>query len=122
MGPRIVHFEIPVRDQSRAKAFYGGLFGWGFEDVPEMGDYTLVSCDERGPNGGLLTPAVPMNGILTYIDVADVGVAQERAEQLGAEVVKGRSPVPGVGWFSILKDTEGNEFAVWQDDETAGLS
>jgi predicted enzyme related to lactoylglutathione lyase len=28
-------------------------------------------------------------------------------------------PVPGMGWFSICKDTEGNEFGLWQTDSDA---
>jgi len=27
--------------------------------------------------------------------------------------------VPGMGWFAQLKDTEGNIFAVWQNDAAA---
>ena len=30
-------------------------------------------------------------------------------------------PVPGMGWFSINKDTEGNEFGLWQNDESASM-
>ena len=30
-------------------------------------------------------------------------------------------PVPAIGWFAICKDTEGNEFGLWQNDETAAI-
>jgi predicted enzyme related to lactoylglutathione lyase len=26
-----------------------------------------------------------------------------------------------MGWFSICKDTEGNEFGLWQNDENAAM-
>jgi len=29
---RVVHFEIHVDDIERAKAFYGSVFGWTFQD------------------------------------------------------------------------------------------
>ena len=31
-----------------------------------------------------------------------------------------KSPVPGMGWFSLCKDTEGNAFGLWQTDSAAG--
>ena len=33
-----------------------------------------------------------------------------------------RQPVPGMGWFAQLADTEGNVFAVWQTDMAAGTA
>jgi predicted enzyme related to lactoylglutathione lyase len=43
----------------------------------------------------------------------------ERAQKLGASVMKGKSPVPGMGWFAMLMDPEGNPFAMWQSDSNA---
>ncbi|HEU4356204.1 MAG TPA: VOC family protein [Actinomycetota bacterium] len=46
---KIVHFEIPVDDLARVKAFYGSILGWALDDVPGM-DYTMVrtvAVDER---------------------------------------------------------------------------
>jgi hypothetical protein len=31
----------------------------------------------------------------------------------------GKTPVPGMGWFAQLSDTEGNVFAVWELDPAA---
>lgn len=28
-------------------------------------------------------------------------------------------PVPGMGWFATCKDTEGNDFGLWQTDASA---
>jgi predicted enzyme related to lactoylglutathione lyase len=33
--------------------------------------------------------------------------------------MKERSPVPGMGWFAMLVDPQGNEFAMWQTDPQA---
>lgn len=30
-------------------------------------------------------------------------------------------PVPGHGWFAGCTDTEGNRFALWQDDKAAPM-
>ncbi len=32
---------------------------------------------------------------------------------------KGKSPVPGMGWFAMLIDPQGNPFALWQTDSSA---
>jgi predicted enzyme related to lactoylglutathione lyase len=29
--------------------------------------------------------------------------------------------VPGMGWFSVCKDLEGNEFGLWQTDPSASM-
>jgi predicted enzyme related to lactoylglutathione lyase len=28
--------------------------------------------------------------------------------------------VPGMGWFAACKDPEGNDFSLWQSDNSAG--
>jgi predicted enzyme related to lactoylglutathione lyase len=30
-------------------------------------------------------------------------------------------PVPGMGWFSLCTDTEGNDFGLWQTDPNASM-
>jgi hypothetical protein len=43
-----------------------------------------------------------------------------KAERLGAKVAVPKMPVPGMGWFAQLTDTEGNLFAIWETDPAAG--
>jgi uncharacterized protein len=61
---------------------------------------------------------VPVN----CINVESVDESVSRAEQLGAKVLMGKTPVPGMGWFAQLTDTEGNLFAVWESDMNAAMS
>lgn len=61
---------------------------------------------------------VPVN----YIAVDDLDESVAKAQRLGAKVLMGRHPVPGMGWFAQLSDTEGNVFAIWQTDSTAGTA
>lgn len=57
---RIVHFEIHVNDMERAKAFYGEVFGWSFQDwsdyagMPYFGAVT-GNENEHGIDGALIT-------------------------------------------------------------------
>jgi predicted enzyme related to lactoylglutathione lyase len=38
--------------------------------------------------------------------------------ELGGEA-NDKAPVPGHGWFAACKDSEGNVFHLWQQDESA---
>lgn len=41
----IVHVEIPVKDIKRAKAFYGAVFGWTFQDYGK--EYSIFTTPGR---------------------------------------------------------------------------
>jgi len=45
MGNPFVHVELHTQDAAKAKEFYGALFNWTLEDVPEM-DYTVIKVGE----------------------------------------------------------------------------
>lgn len=47
---KVVHFEIPVEDISRAEKFYNSIFGWKIQNIPEMG-YTLVFTAKTNDKG-----------------------------------------------------------------------
>ncbi len=123
MAHVIIHFEIPAGDMDRARRFYGDLFGWTFRErqpLPEEGGaYALIDCGGQGPNGGLLKRTTAGQGILNYFLVENVDAYAERAKSLGAAVVADKRAVPGLGWWAVLRDTEGNAFAIWQDDTAA---
>jgi predicted enzyme related to lactoylglutathione lyase len=118
----IVHFEIPAADVERAKAFYGGLFGWEFSTPPGFPDYwTFLTGDpEADAGGGLMERETPeQEGLVSYFGVESVDDALARVEELGGQVVVPKQPAPGMGWFAHFLDPEGNLFAVWQSDESA---
>ena len=67
------HIEIPTTNFKKAKKFYGKVFGWSFEDVPDM-DYVLFRAGTQ-PNGGLYElKKMPKKGqVNVYIEVGDIG-------------------------------------------------
>jgi uncharacterized protein len=142
MDHTVVHFEIPADQPERAAKFYRELFGWeisrwagsdeereGMADYrPENFEYWMVRtvpADEMGRptrsgvNGGLMSRMFPGQAPVNYISVDNVDEFVRKAERLGAKVMMAKSPVPGMGWFAQLSDTEGNVFAIWQHDPTA---
>jgi predicted enzyme related to lactoylglutathione lyase len=130
MKNSVSHFEIYADDPGGLAKFYSSLFDWNTEAVPGM-DYTMlrtVDTDANGMptkaggiNGGLLKrPAgFNSNAFVNYVNVDSVDTAAEKAQKLGAKVTKGKTAVPGMGWFVMLIDPQGNNFAVWQNDDKA---
>ena len=49
---------------------------------------------------------------------AVINAGAERVKELGGVADEPR-PVPSMGWFAICRDTEGNEFGLWQTDPSA---
>ena len=115
MANPFVHIELGTSDLEKSKKFYAGLFDWKLEEIPGM-DYTLVHVGE-GTGGGLMQnpdPGLP-NQWLPYILVDDVAAATQKAQTLGATVVKELTEVPGMGWFSVIIDPTGAAFGLWQN-------
>jgi uncharacterized protein len=128
MAHTVVHFEIPADQPERAVKFYRELFGWKVEHMGGPMDYWLVQTvpsdaqgrpTEAGVNGGLMRRMMPGQTPVNYISVENVDDFARKAERLGAKVVMPKRPVPGMGWFAHLTDTEGNIFAIWQHDPAA---
>jgi predicted enzyme related to lactoylglutathione lyase len=130
MDHTIVHFEIPADQPERAAKFYREMFGWKIDRWENPGgvEYWMVETVptdaegrpvRQGVNGGLMPRMYPSEPPVNYVAVEDVDQAVAKAERLGAKVLMGKHPVPGMGWFAQLSDTEGNVFAVWQTDMTA---
>jgi uncharacterized protein len=130
MDTTIVHFEIPADNTERAAKFYRELFGWKIEKWENPGgiEYWMVETtptDEkgmplgRGVNGGMMPRMYPGQQPVNYVNVASVDAAVAKAQKLGAKLMMGKTPVPGMGWFAQLNDPEGNVIAVWETDPAA---
>jgi predicted enzyme related to lactoylglutathione lyase len=113
MSGRVVHFEIPVDDGERARAFYGGVFGWQLMEMPEMG-YTMVttgpSDPEKGPsepgfiNGGMFqrSEQFPGKAPNIVIDVESIDDALGRVKDAGGTVASERMPVGEMGFAAFF--------------------
>jgi predicted enzyme related to lactoylglutathione lyase len=115
----MVHVEIPAGDTAKAKDFWGGLFGWEFqayEGSPSEYHMTRFS-DTQG--GAIMESDGNVPGPRLYFDVDDINAATARVSELGGDGGQGM-PVPGMGWFAVCKDNQGNEFGLWQNDSNAG--
>ena len=125
----VVHFEIYADDPDTLAEFYKGMFGWTIDSVPGM-DYRFVktvATDERGMptnpggiNGGLMKRPMPDARFwINYVNVDSVEESAKKAQQMGATINRPKSAVPGMGWFAIVSDPQGNPFGLWQTDPNA---
>ena len=118
MAGKLVHFEIPAGDSSRALNFYGQMFGWKLEDMPGPVEYHMGQIDDS--MGGAIYPAGADSGggIRVYFDVDDINAGSAQVRDLGGKA-EDAQPVPQMGWFALCEDTEGNAFGLWQTDPAA---
>jgi uncharacterized protein len=120
-----VHFEIPANDIEKLKKFYQTLFGWKMEKYPGPTTYYLIETvpvDEKmmpiraGVNGGLYSKkdaenpslAIPIN----YIWVESVEEYSKKTKALGGKIVVPKMEIPGIGWWALALDPEGNNFGI----------
>jgi predicted enzyme related to lactoylglutathione lyase len=116
MANPFVHVELNSTDVAKAKAFYGSLFDWKLEDMPmPVGTYTMIDVGE-GTGGGMMTHPVPgaPSAWLPYVLVDDVTVCTKKAADLGAQVMRDVTEIPGMGAFSIIVDPTGATIGLWE--------
>lgn len=118
--------EHSCSDQDAAKQFYGGLFGWSFDDRPmgdgdEAGIYSMAQID-GDPVAGLgpvMDPNQPASwGV--YLAADDVDAAVQAAQDGGGSVLAGPFDVMEAGRMAWVADPQGAAVGLWQAGETIG--
>jgi predicted enzyme related to lactoylglutathione lyase len=99
--------DLGTNDASGAKTFYGGLFGWEFDDLPAGEKGTYAICRLRGEAVAGLYDRAERPGWGSYLKVADVDQATTRARELGAEVLVEPFDAPGGGRVATVRDPAG---------------
>jgi len=112
------HIEIPADDPARAQRFYEGVFGWTFRTIEDYPDYFLynTAAGEDGVGGAIGKRDVSApHEVRNYINVESIEESAAKAVELGGRIIEDKAEVPGQGWYAVLADTEGNQFALWQN-------
>lgn len=124
--PRVNYFAVPADVPERAINFYQEVFGWRFEvgweyDTPGGREkYWRVSTgDGAGINGGLTRREYPGQPISVGIEVPAVDACTELVEKCGGKTLVAKVGIPGMAWFAVCQDSEGNTFAIFQPDSAA---
>ena len=119
MKGTIVHIEIPSGDTAQAKEFWGKLTGWTFKNYAEGQEGAPEYNMFEGEPGGAIYPSDD-KGIRVYFEAENIDTELNKIRELGGET-EDKMPVPSMGWFAHAKDPDGNEFSVWQVDESAPM-
>ena len=120
---KVVHFEIPFENKDRAMKFYSQSFGWQLQDMPEM-NYVMANTVATGPdyrptepgaiNGGLFARPKEAPSPCIYVGVASVEEAIKKVQAAGGKVVTPKTPIPGMGAYGRIADTEGNIIGLFE--------
>jgi predicted enzyme related to lactoylglutathione lyase len=115
--------DLTTPDLEGALAFYGGVFGWEFEDAgEEAGHYHMASV--RGKRVAGLGPtqpgAPPVAYWTTYLAGSDVEAHATAIGDAGGRVLFGPLDVMGQGRMLVALDPEGAAFGIWQPQAHTG--
>ena len=106
-------------DPEAAVAFYGGLFGWDFEDTTPPGSpgkYFIARLHggDVAAVGSLPADAPPLAAWNTYVWVENADAAAAQTLAAGGRVVADPFDVGDAGRMALLADPEGAAFRAWQ--------
>ncbi|HEY3018501.1 MAG TPA: VOC family protein [Gaiellaceae bacterium] len=118
MGKKIVHVEFPAQDLERGKRFWEGVGGWSLNDAGMEGVQYLMF--QEGDQGGAVFSMEGAKGTTIYLGSDDIDADLAKVSELGG-TAEDKQPIPGIGWFARCKDSEGNEFSLYQRDESAPM-
>ena len=110
------HVEIPAADTEASKKFYGDVFGWQFQDIPEM-DYTVYTTRDGAIGGGMMKKCdeYPQQ-MVNYIACEDIPGTLDKIKAGGGAVIHEEMPVGEMGWMAWASDPDGNVFALWKNN------
>jgi predicted enzyme related to lactoylglutathione lyase len=107
--------DIAQPDPDAAARFYGGLFGWSFDDAAPPGapaPYLMArlgGTDVAAITAGDATPAWN-----TYVRVESASDAVARAREAGATVLAEPRAAGDAGVMAVLADPSGAQIRVWE--------
>jgi len=116
MSHEILHFEIPATDPEALKTFYRDLFEWKFV---RMGEVEYWNVEGAGIGGAIMKKVGPNQTPINYVRVPDLDRHCQMVRDHGGRMIHPKQAVPGLGWFALGSDPEGNAFGLWQDDPSA---
>jgi hypothetical protein len=111
MANPVVHFEVVGKDMAKLQSFYGEVFGWKTEAIPEMG-YAMVEKEGEGIAGGLGQSQDGGSGHVTfYVGTDDPQATLDKVEQLGGKTVMPVTELEMVT-LAMFEDPEGHVIGI----------
>lgn len=113
MTGMFVWFEYVSSDTTKAKGFFGELFGWSTQEVPmPQGTYSMIAAG--GATIGGYQPDKGAAHWLTHLRVDDAKAAAAKVTSLGGKVLAEPFKVGEFGTMAVVTDPHGGKLALWQ--------
>lgn len=113
MTTNLGYFTLDTVDIAKAKAFYGALFGWTFDEDASKSTYAHVASSN--PPFGFTKVERARDLPNLYFRVDDIAATCTRVTELG-----GKAAIPAVsptGLSCAVSDDQGVCFSLWQPAE-----
>ncbi len=119
--------DLATPDLDAARAFYGSLFGWQFDEQPagDRGTYVMCSKGDATTAGMMqLSPEMAAGGMppswSSYVTVDDLDAAAERVGANGGQVMQPPMDVMDAGRMAVVADPAGAVICMWEPREHIG--
>ncbi|MFF4957368.1 VOC family protein [Streptomyces sp. NPDC001222] len=105
--------DVQLPDLEAGKRFYGGLFGWTFEELHAS---SVWACLDGAPVAALVRKwDGRMPTVWTvYFATPDATALAGRIQEAGGQVIVPPTPVGRLGMTALTGDPEGAVFGLWQ--------
>jgi hypothetical protein len=103
--------DLLTADPAASAEFYGTVFGWTTEEIPDAGGYRIIRNGDRR-NGGMFPSPDGPPAWLPYFGHEDVNRMTEQVPGLGGQVLNGPLQL-AAGSIAVVQDPQGAVFAVW---------
>jgi predicted enzyme related to lactoylglutathione lyase len=103
--------DLVTSDPEPAAEFYGRVFGWTTEELPNAGGYRVIKNGDRS-NGGIMPSEGGPQSWVPYFGHEDVNRLLEEVPARGGKVLNGPISMPG-GAIGVISDPQGAVFAAW---------
>jgi uncharacterized protein len=109
----LAHAEIPSTNLDRSKEFFSKLFGWEFK---AFGNGYLLYNTHKGFTLGLRKSDSIAKGDTTifHIRVNALEEYMNKAKELGGDIFRGKTIIPVMGAYALIKDPDGNIIGLYQ--------
>jgi uncharacterized protein len=119
--------DLQTSDQAAAKAFYGGLFGWSYDDQPMDGGAVYSIAQIGGTSVAAIAPQSPELAAAgappmwnTYLAVDSIDAAVTKVGPAGGTVAMEPFDVMDAGRMAFVLDPSGAGVALWQAGQHIG--
>ena len=108
---KVQHFEIPADDVRRAKAFYGDVFGWTYDDWDD--ENVMVHAAGDDSIGGDIYKRDKPQPPTVVITVNSIEASLDAIIKSGGQRLGSIETLPGMGRYAYFTDPEGNRIGLW---------